>query len=133
MARFNVLSKECPACHAEAVERASTGISFNRPTHRCGKCGAALKSVFTSSALWAIPVGAALLSVSVFAILWLQQSQVVAGTFRAAIIGGIAAVAPAITFNVMLRGIVFVRAEHDAQPALPRDAHATASRRRGRA
>jgi hypothetical protein len=107
MAEFNVLSRRCPLCREPSVEPIKGRLSFGLPTHHCAKCGAELKTTFTLSALWSIPVSAIALSVMYIAITWLQQSQEITGVIRAGLMGGIVALSFSITANVALRGIVF--------------------------
>jgi len=107
MAEFNVLSRRCPLCREPSVEPIKGRLSFRLPTHRCAKCGAELKTTFTRSALWSVPVGVVALSVMYITITWLQQSQAITGVVRAGLMGGIVALAFSIPANVALRGIVF--------------------------
>ena len=107
MAEFNVLSKQCPLCRCTSVEPLSRHFSFKAPTHRCSKCGAPLRAVFTLSTLWCIPVGAIALGAGCLALIWLQHADALTGVVRAALVGGIGAFSISIIFNVLLRGVVF--------------------------
>jgi hypothetical protein len=107
MAQFNVLSKQCPLCRELSVESIRGSLRIRPPTHRCANCGAELKTTFSRSALWSVPVAVIALSAMYIAITWLQQSQAVTGVVRAGLIGGIVALAFSIPGNIALRGIVF--------------------------
>ena len=107
MTEFNLVTKQCPVCHAKAVEKIDGRISFKPPSHHCIKCRAKLTAVHVKEALWAIPVAIIALGVMSALLSWLLDSQTIVGGFRAALMGGIAALAMSITFNVYMRGIVF--------------------------
>lgn len=106
MARFSVLSKQCPACNSSPVERIKGRWGFGSPTHHCPKCGTDLKTKFTVQALWSIPIAIFTLAGMYVAISWLQNSQVITGVMRAALAGGIVGLAVALPANVVLRGVV---------------------------
>jgi hypothetical protein len=110
MAQFNVLSKQCPVCQAEAVEQIDNHIRFRPPTHRCSKCNAMLKTVATPETLWSVPVFALVIALFVASLQWLQ-AQDMSGLVRSALMGGLGALAFAVPFNVAMRGIVFRRFE----------------------
>jgi hypothetical protein len=101
------MSKQCPVCQAKAVERIDNNLRFKPPSHHCTKCGAKLKTAITPNVLWVIPVGVLSMGVAICCIRWLQNSQIITGTLRAGLIGGIYAFATAVTFNVLVRGMVF--------------------------
>ncbi len=82
-------------------------LNFRLPTHRCSKCGAELKTAFARSALWSVPVGVISLGAMYFAIIWLQESQVITGLIRTGLIGATVALAFSIPANIVMRGIVF--------------------------
>jgi len=107
MAKFSVLSKQCPVCNGTSVKRIEGRWGFRSPTHRCPDCKAELKTAFSAAAFWFIPIAVATFGAMYFAIVWLQQSQVVTGLARAALIGGVVGLATALPANVALRGIVF--------------------------
>ncbi len=106
MAKFSVLSKQCPVCSGTSVGRIEGHWGFGSPTHRCPDCKAELKTVFSASAFWFIPIAVATFAAMYFAIVWLQQSQAVTGLARAALIGGVVGLATAVPANVAMRGIV---------------------------
>jgi hypothetical protein len=89
------------------VEQIDNNLRFKPPSHHCTKCGAKLKTAITPAVLWAIPAGVLSIGVAIFCIRWLQHSHIITGALRAGLIGGIYAFATAVTFNVLLRGIVF--------------------------
>ena len=107
MAKFNVLSKQCPLCREASVEPISGPLRFRPPTHRCAKCGAELKTTITRFVLWSMPVGVISLIAMYIGITWLQQAEAITGVVRAGLIGGIVALAFSIPANVAMRGIVF--------------------------
>ena len=107
MAEYNVLSKQCPMCREASVVPIDGRLSIEPPTHRCAKCGAELKTSFTRFALWSVPVCLVSLIGMYFALIWIQQSQMITGAFRAGLAGAIVALAFAIPANVAMRGIVF--------------------------
>lgn len=105
MSEFNVPSRKCPVCREAAVERLGGGLKG--ATHRCGKCGALLKTSLTGSALWGIPVAAISLAGMYFAFDWLQQAQSIAPIVRAGLAGLIGALAFSIPAKIIMRSIVF--------------------------
>ena len=106
MSKFNLYSKKCPTCGEISVEPIIARIPFTSPTHRCEKCGAELKSEFTSYALWSIPICIIALGALYFGLTWLQQSQIITGTARAGLAGGFVAICTYIPTNVLRRGTV---------------------------
>jgi hypothetical protein len=106
MSKFNLYSKQCPACGEISVEPIVARLPFTSPTHRCVKCDAELKSEFTSYVLWSIPICIISLGVLYFGITWLQQSLTITGTVRAGLAGGLVAICAYIPTNVARRGIV---------------------------
>jgi len=106
MAKFNVLSKQCPVCNGKSVQRIGGQWGFTSPTHRCSDCNAVLKATFTVRALWSIPVAAISLTAMYFLVSWLQQSQDVGGIVRAMLVGAVVGLAGALPAGVALRGVV---------------------------
>ena len=107
MVEFSVFSRQCPACRAtESVEPIGEYVRWKRPTHKCSKCGAFLKSIPTMQALWSVPVLALMLLLLIPAITWVQ-SQAFHGAIKAGILGGLGALGFSVPFNVAMRGFVF--------------------------
>lgn len=106
MAKFSVLSKQCPVCNGSSVERIEGRWGFGSPTHHCSKCGADLKTKFTAHALWSIPVAVLTLAGMYLVVPWLQHSPAITGVLRAALVGGVVGLAVAVPANVVLRGVV---------------------------
>lgn len=106
MSEFNVPSKKCPVCREVAVERLGGGLNAKGATHRCGKCGAQLKTSLTRSAIWSIPVAAISFTAMYFTFEWLQQAQSIAPVVRAGLAGLIGALAFSIPAKIVMRSIV---------------------------
>jgi hypothetical protein len=107
MSEFNVPSRKCPVCREAAVVRLGGGLNVKGATHRCGKCGAQLKTSLTRPALWGIPVAAVSFAGMYFAFDWLQQAQSIAPVVRAGLAGIIGALAFSIPAKIIMRNIVF--------------------------
>jgi hypothetical protein len=109
MSPFNITTKRCPVCEAQAVERVSGREGSGEPQYHCLKCHAELDIVPTFSMLWAIPVAAlALLAVIPLAI-WIFHTRSLNGPFRSALGIGIAMMVAPIVIAVAQRGLVFRR------------------------
>lgn len=109
MAKFNVLSKQCPVCSGRSVVRIRSKLGLQYPTHRCPDCGSDLKASFTAHALLSIPVTAVAVTAMYFIVQWLQHSSAVTGMVRGGLVGLVIGVAFAIPAQVGLRGIVLRR------------------------
>jgi len=93
---------KCPLCGTLAVIRKS-GVSGS--THHCGACGGDLKVAVTARTFLAFPVAAVTLGLAYLLIPWINNSGLVAGSVRAALVGGIAGVCAAVPLFVARRGI----------------------------
>ena len=87
------------------MERLRNGLHFNRPTHRCARCGSELRTAFTPMALWSIPVAVVTASLVAGALNWLQRSAAVTGGILAAAAGALVALGGSIALRVAVRGI----------------------------
>ena len=107
MARFNMLSGECPMCGTRSVVKIDGNWNFRSASHRCTNCDAKLRTVFTPEALWAGPSVVIAGVAMYFLITWLRQSQLVSGGVLAGLIGGLSGAVFAGSARVAFRGIVF--------------------------
>ena len=102
-------SKECPVCHASAVVRGQPS-KFGTPTFQCGGCGAMLKTKLTVRALWALPVLAIMLAITLEIFTWLRATTFLPSILMAGVLGGLIGVSYAVTSRMAQRALEFVRA-----------------------
>jgi hypothetical protein len=105
VANSSVLSRRCPKCGATGVQSLRNSFNFRGPTHHCDVCNADLRASLTARALWCIPIGVLSVLAAVVTNRWLN-GVAIPGVFRAAVTGGVGALAIALPLGALTKGFV---------------------------